>query len=246
MGHEVEQQHWRCYAYCLLGNDSHFLLETPEGHLSSEMRRLNGTYMQAFNRRHQRGGHVLQGRFASILVEKDASLLELCRYIVLNPVRAKMVRTVQAWSWSSYRATVGRASIPPWLAVTTVHRLFHRTKIGAQQRYQQFVREGMKEPSPWAQVRGEIFLGNEVFLASMAKLVKKQSLTNVPKAQTQPTRLTGEEVLAWVGQVYSLHSHEVLTRVYPVSLCRLAVAAYRERTARGRGSAFWSVPVSNL
>jgi hypothetical protein len=93
------------------------------------MRRLNGTYTQAFNRRHQQVGHVLQGRFTSILVDKDAYLLELCRYIVLNPVRAKMVRTVHAWIWSSYRAMAGRASSPPWLAVSAVHRLF---RIGGQ------------------------------------------------------------------------------------------------------------------
>ena len=215
LGREVEQQQWRCYAYCLMDNHYHLLLETPEGNLSRGMRRLNGTYTQAFNRRHERVGHVLQGRFTSILVDKDAYLLELCRYIVLNPVRAQLARTVHAWPWSSYRATAGRASIPPWLGVTTVHRLFHRTKIGAQQRYQQFVREGINEPSPWNQVRGQIFLGNEAFLAKMAKLVKKQSLKNVPKAQTQPTRLTGEEVLAKVGQVYGLHSQEVLTRAYP-------------------------------
>jgi hypothetical protein len=136
---------------------------------------------------------------------------------VLNPVRAKMVRTVQAWPWSSYCTTAGRASSPPWLAVAAVHRLFHRTKAGAQQRYQQFVREGIDEPSPWTQVRGQIFLGNEEFLADMAALVKKQSLTNVPKAQTQPTRLTGEAVLAQVGQVYGLHPHELLTRTYPAA-----------------------------
>jgi len=215
LGREVEQQQWRCYAYCLMDNHYHLLLETPEGHLSSGMRRLNGTYTQAFNRRHRRVGHVLQGRFTSILVEKEAYLLELCRYIVLNPVRAKLVRLVQAWAWSSYRATVGRAASPRWLAVDAVHRLLHRTKEGAQQRYQQFVCEGVDAPSPWTKVRGQIFLGNEAFVAKMAELVKKQSLTNVPRAQTQPTRLTGGDVLARVGQVYGLHPHEVLTRAYP-------------------------------
>ena len=215
LGLEVEQQQWRCYAYCLMDDHYHLLIETPEGNLSSGMRRLNGTYTQAFNRRHQQVGHVLQGRFTSILVDKDAYLLELCRYIVLNPVRAKMVRTVNAWIWSSYRATAGRASSLPWLAVSDVHRLFHRTKDGAQQRYQQFVREGIKEPSPWDQVRGQIFLGNEAFLAKMAKLVKKQSLRNVPRAQRHPTRLNGKEVLVRVGQVYGLDPHEILTRAYP-------------------------------
>ncbi|MCZ6799219.1 MAG: transposase [Nitrospirae bacterium] len=204
LGQEVSQQQWRCYAYCLMGNHYHLLVETPEGRLSEGMRRLNGTYTQAFNRRHGRAGHVLQGRFKSILVEKDSYLLELCRYIVLNPVRAKFVRKVHDWVWSSYRATVGRQAVPVWLEVADVLRLFHRTKATAQLRYQQFVREGVAEPSPWPQVRGQIFLGNEAFLAKMAKLVKRQSVTNVPRAQRQPTRLTGSEVLARVRQVYHL------------------------------------------
>ena len=138
------------------------------------------------------------------MVEKDSYLLELCRYIVHNPVRAKLVRKVHDWVWSSYRATAGRQAIPAWLAVAEVLRLFHRTKATAQQRYQQFVREGVAETSPWDKVRGQIFLGNEAFLTKMAKLVKRQSVTNVPRAQRQPTRLTGAEVLARVGQVYHL------------------------------------------
>ncbi len=213
LGDEVAQQHWRCYAYCLMGNHYHLLLETPEGDLSQGMRRLNGRYTQGFNRRHQRVGHLLQGRFKSILVEKEAYLLELCRYIVLNPVRAQLVRTVHAWKWSSYRATVGRAVEPRWLDVAGVHRLFHRTEAGAQSRYQQFVREGVEAPSPWAQVRGQIFLGREPFLKKMASLVKTQSLMNVPRVQTDPTRLTGEEVLVRVGQVYALAPQDLLARV---------------------------------
>ncbi len=214
LGEEVAQQHWRCYAYCLMGNHYHLLLETPEGDLSGGMRRLNGRYTQGFNRRHHRVGHVLQGRFKSILVEKDAYLLELCRYIVLNPVRAQVVRKVQDWRWSSYRATAGRVIGPRWLDVAGVHRLFHRTTAEAQQRYHQFVREGMDAPSPWAQVRGQVFLGRESFLKQMAKLVKTQSLKNVPRVQTQPTRLTGEEVLARVGRVYALTPEELLTRAH--------------------------------
>jgi len=214
LGDEVEQQHWRCYAYCLMGNHYHLLLETPEGNLSCGMRRLNGRYTQELNRRHQRVGHVLQGRFKSILVEKEGYLLELCRYIVLNPVRARVVRQVQDWRWSSYGARVGRESGPGWLDVGGVHRLFHRTKGEAQQRYLQFVREGVDAPSPWAEVRGQIFLGREPFLKTMAELVKRHSLRNVPRVQSQPTRLTGEEVLARVGRVYGLTREELFTRAH--------------------------------
>jgi len=214
-GKEVEQQHWRCYGYCLMDNHYHLLVETPEGHLSDGMRRLNGTYTQAFNRRHQRVGHVLQGRYKSILVEKEAYLLELCRYLVLNPVRARLVRQAHQWAWSSYRATVGRQAGPPWLDVGAVLRLFHRQKKVARQCYQQFVQEGVQEPSPWAQVRGQIFLGHEPFLSKMEQLVKAKSLANVPPGQTHPTRVTGEEVLVKVEQVYKIEIEALCKRVDP-------------------------------
>jgi putative transposase len=103
----VERFGWICHAYCLMDNHFHLLIETPMPNLSLGMRQLNGVYTQRFNRRHKRVGHLFQGRFKSILVEQDRYLLELCRYIVLNPVRAKMVAASEEYPWSSYRATVG-------------------------------------------------------------------------------------------------------------------------------------------
>jgi len=84
--------HWLCHAYCLMDNHYHLLLETPQGNLSAGMRQVNGVYTQRFNRRHGRVGHIFQGRFKAILVERESYLLELCRYLVLNPVRAGIVR----------------------------------------------------------------------------------------------------------------------------------------------------------
>lgn len=84
-----------------MSNHYHLLIETPQANLSKGMRQLNGVYTQAFNRLHGRVGHVLQGRFKSILVERESHLLELARYVVLNPVRANMVRSVRQWKWSS-------------------------------------------------------------------------------------------------------------------------------------------------
>lgn len=92
---------WFCHAYCLTNNHYHLLIETPDVNLSAGMRQLNGVCTQRFNRRHGRVGHVFQGRFKAILVERDRYLLELCRYIVLNPVRAKMVRDAARYEWSS-------------------------------------------------------------------------------------------------------------------------------------------------
>jgi len=115
-GQEIEQQRWICYAYCLMDNHYHLLVETPEGNLVNGMRRLNGRYTQTFNRRHGHVGHVFQGRYKSILVEKDAYLFELSRYIVLNPVRAGMVEVPEAYAWSSYQSAVGLTDSPAWLA----------------------------------------------------------------------------------------------------------------------------------
>ena len=106
---------WLCHAYCLMDNHYHLMIETPDGNLVAGMRQLNGVYTQRFNRRHKRVGHVLQGRFKAILVDRDSYLLELCRYVVLNPARAKMVPRVGDYRWSSYRATVGMIEAPSYL-----------------------------------------------------------------------------------------------------------------------------------
>lgn len=113
----VEQYRVRCHAWVLMTNHYHLLLETPDPNLSLAIRHLNGVYTQAFNRRHRRVGHLFQGRFKAIVVEKEAHLLELCRYVVLNPVRAGTVTHPRAYAWSSYRATAGQAPVPVWLTV---------------------------------------------------------------------------------------------------------------------------------
>lgn len=98
----VARCHLVLHAYCLMSNHFHLLAETLEANLSSAMRQLNGVYTQAFNRRHNRVGHVLQGRFKAIVVERDSCLLELARYVVLNPVRARLTRKAETYAWSSY------------------------------------------------------------------------------------------------------------------------------------------------
>ena len=126
-----------------MGNHYHLVIETPEPNLSRGLRRLHGTYTQWFNRRHQRVGHVLQGRFKSLLVEKERYLQELCRYVVLNPVRAGLVTEAGAWGWSSYRATVGVQAAPDWLDVAAVLSLFDSSHSVAKTAYRRFVNAGV-------------------------------------------------------------------------------------------------------
>ncbi len=158
---------WILHAYCLMDNHYHLLIETPDANLSKGMRQLNGVYTQRFNRHHDQVGHVFQGRYKAILVEKESYLLELARYIVLNPVRAQMVRSAKDWSWSSYRATAGLIKSEKWLTVDWILSVFAVRKTTAEKRYREFVSEGRNQPKPWEQLRNQIYLGSDKFVDAM-------------------------------------------------------------------------------
>ncbi len=110
-----------------MDNHYHLLLETPEANLARGMGRLNGVYTQWFNRPHRRVGHVLLGRYQAVVVQKDNHLLELCRYVLLNPLRAGRVVRVEQWGWSSYRPTAGTAPELRWLTTDWVLGQFGRS-----------------------------------------------------------------------------------------------------------------------
>ena len=179
---------WICHAYCLMGNHYHLLLETPEANLSAGMRQLGGVYTQRFNRRHRRVGHVFQGRYKAIVVERNSYLLELCRYVVLNPVRAGMVADAGDWPWSSYPTMLGKAACPTWLACDGMLRLFGKTRRVAVAQYVDFIRAGVGLPSIWGAVRGQVFLGGDAFLAVMQKVLVDDgdALAEIPRAQRRP------------------------------------------------------------
>jgi len=181
----VSRHGWLCHGYCLMNNHYHLLVETPKPTLCSGMRQLNGVYTQAFNREHKRVGHLFQGRYKAILVEKEAHLLELCRYVVLNPLRVKDRSRVDQWKWSSYRATVGLARAEESLTIDWILSQFGSRRSQAQQRYGEFVREGLGE-RPWEGVRGQIVLGGEEFVEKHAG--GGGSLEEVPQGQRNPVR----------------------------------------------------------
>jgi len=209
LGDQVQQHGWICYAYCLMDNHYHLLFETPEANLCRGMQRLNGCYTQQFNRRHRHAGHVFQGRYKSILVEKEAHLLELCRYIVLNPVRAGMAADAGQWIWSSYADTAGDRGPPAWLAVDEVLSLFAGHLATARNRYRIFVREGVHADSPWRRLRGQIYLGDDQFIGHAQYMIDCQHLDNdIPSAQKHPARPVADEVLAEICRVYRLDSKQ--------------------------------------
>lgn len=175
---------WVCHAYCLMGNHYHLLVETPDGNLSRGMRQLNGVYTQRFNRAHGRVGHVFQGRYKAIIVQKESHLLELARYIVLNPVRARMVRSAKDWPWSSYRATAGQGEAPAWLCTDWLLSAFAAEYQEALEGYRAFVAAGKNQPSPWQGLRHQIFLGSDTFVEEMQRRIDApRALREVPAAQ---------------------------------------------------------------
>lgn len=186
-----ERFNWVCHAWCQMTNHYHILIETPEANLAQGMRQLNGVYTQRFNRAHARVGHVFQGRYKAILVERDSYLLELARYVVLNPLRAKMVKRLEAWPWSSYLATCGQTASPSWLQTDWILGRFGRRCSSAIAKYVSFVHEGARLPSVWAQLQGQIYLGSEAFVKKMQSLIEnKPTLDEIPRVQrralTQP------------------------------------------------------------
>lgn len=215
LAREVGQQQWRLYAYCLMNNHYHLLIETPEGNLIDGMRRLNSVYSQKFNRRHGEVGHVLQGRYKSIVVDRDSYLLELCRYVVLNPVRAGQVDRASNWRWSSYRATEGTENSESWLDVDAVLGCFSPRRSAAIAAYRRFVAEGIRRPSPWKDLRGQIWLGREPFLNRMSELVVKKAERDIPQPQTRPTRPKAAEVIDAVCEAYGLREEDLDRRRVP-------------------------------
>ena len=184
LGSVVVRFGWRIHAYCLMENHYHLLAETPQTNLSRGMGWLNGVYTQRFNRRHERVGHVFQGRFKAILVERDSYLLELARYIVLNPGRAGLASAPEGWRWSSYRATAGEQAAPRWLSVNWILDQFGNSEMPAQNRYRQFVTAGLDQASPWHNLRGQVLLGTEPFVQALApRLAAVQDMTETPRAQ---------------------------------------------------------------
>jgi putative transposase len=180
----VFRYNWLCHAYCLMDNHYHLVVETPEANLSKGMRQLNGMYTQASNRRHRRGGHLFQGRFKGILVDKENYYLTLVRYVVLNPVRAGMVKRTGAWGWSSYRATAGECPSPAWLATDVVRSYFAKRRSTACQRYRQFVAEGIGQESVWVGLRQQVYLGDEKFVHRMQKKIRVHGdELSIPKVQ---------------------------------------------------------------
>lgn len=215
------------HAYCLMGNHYHLLLETPVGNLAQIMRHIGGAYTTYFNVKRKRAGHLFQGRYKAILVDKDAYALELSRYIHLNPVRAGIVARPEEYGWSSYRPYIGLASVPAWLITDFVRGCLGGGGAGA---YRQFVTAALSRASesPFVGVVASTVLGGPDFVEKVAKshLAHRTSDRDVP-AVRRLNRPTMDHLIDIIGN--ELGSSVKLTRNVSIYFChRYSGARLRE------------------
>ncbi len=185
-----ERFNWVIHAYCQMTNHYHILVETVDGNLSRGMRQLNGVYTQHFNRRHGLNGHLYQGRYKAILVDRDSYLLELTRYVVLNPLRAGMVNQVEEWPWSSYRSVISCDNSPSWLDTDWLLSQFGKHSKVAMKNYQQFVYQGINNSSPLENVRHQLLLGSDDFVEKYHGDSNNQELREISKSQRKVLALS--------------------------------------------------------
>jgi putative transposase len=238
-------------AYCLMGNHYHFVLHTRQANLSLLMRHINGVYTQTYNRRHNKVGHLFQGRFKAILVDRDAYLLEVCRYVDLNPVRARMVRKPGSWVWSSYRAHVGEAAVPEWLDTPGLHgHLLGRPSRSAADtrraadRYARLV-ASVPDASLWdSALRQQIYLGDEGFVERMQALAEPRNSTDldIPKVQRKKVRTLAQWLTSCENReeaLYQAHtagaiSMTAIARELGLSVSRVSRLIARAEEAKGK------------
>jgi putative transposase len=185
LGDAAKRFRWSVAAYVLMTNHFHILIQTPEANLSRGMHWLAGAYAMRFNRRYGRSGHLFQGRFHSFLVDRDSYFSEVLRYVVLNPVRAKMVVHAEDYRWSSYRATAGLTPAPKWLDVSAALAPFETSLGCAQSEYAAFVCAATDSGDRlWDRAVHGIYLGAPQWITSMRKIVESRiRSTEHPKAQ---------------------------------------------------------------
>ncbi|MBI4708335.1 MAG: transposase [Candidatus Omnitrophica bacterium] len=179
-----KRYNWLCHAYCLMNNHYHLIVETLEGNLSKGMRQLNGVYTQMFNKRHKKTGHIFEGRYNAILIQIESHLLEACRYVVLNPVRAKIVQKPEDWQWSSYRGTVGLDKPHSCLTTEWILGQYSGRKKQAEEKYREFVEAGIGGETIWKELKGQCILGREEFVEGLIDYVKGyRDIKEIPKSQ---------------------------------------------------------------
>jgi putative transposase len=202
LGKTVSKSDWILTAYALMPDHFQLLIRLTSATLASGMRWLNSQYAQRFNRRHDRVGHLVHGRYRGVLVEEETYFKEVLRHVVLNPVRTGLALKPDQYPWSSHLAVVGDVVAPKWLAVSSVLEHFD----GRPERYFDFVNAGIgSDRRPWDDIVGQIYLGSERWLGDVRKrLAMKPRANEHPRLQRTPCTLDMRDVIGAVADAWSI------------------------------------------
>jgi putative transposase len=194
---------WSVTAWVLMNNHFHLVIQTPEPNLSRGMQWLNGSYAGWFNDRHDRSGHLFQGRFKAFLIEKESYFAEVLRYVVLNPVRAQIVQQPEAYRWSSYRATAGLEEAPDWLDLHEALTAFGDDRVIAQAQYREFASDQRASSDHlWDRLTNGMYLGSDAWTKRMRAIVdSRPRSTDHPIKQRAVGRPQMHAVIAAVARV---------------------------------------------
>ena len=208
----IERFNWLCHVYCLMGNHYHLIIETPDANLAKGMKYLNQVYCQFFNWKYNRVGHVLQDRYKSYIVQKGSYLLHCCRYIVLNPWEAKLVKHPAEWKWSSYRGTAGLEKPAPFLTTDWLLEIFGSDLKRAQKNYVKFIESDMNGKRSKLEYKYQIFLGSDEFAESILKRYGPfSSMTDINNTQLGFARPTLNQIFNQCKLSKEIRNHAIRT-----------------------------------
>ncbi len=241
-----ERFEFKLLAYCLMDNHVHLAIERGPVQLSRVMHTLQGSYTQWFNVRHGRVGHLFQGRYKALLIEKDRYLLALVRYIHENPVKGRIVERPQEYRWSSDRS-YRRGDGPEWLDLDGVLAQFGRGRRAAANKYRKFM--GEPDDSPYEQVETHegTVKGDEEFAQTtfrrLSEFVPKRRGVSIARVSEAVARQNGVEpaVLGRPGSYRDLARLRALTALVAREVAGHSVASvarhfHREESTLVRGT----------
>lgn len=202
------------HSYVLMDNHYHLILETPKGDLLKVMHGINSRYTAYFNRRYKRSGHLFQGRYKAI-IDKDAYLIPLSRYVHLNPVRAKIVERPEEYKWSSYRGYIGKWKEDIWIEYSWILSKFAQNKKRAWQKYKEYIEEGLKVKieSPFKNLLGQVVLGGDEFRERiMGRLEGKQMSQEIIERKRFKKKASPEGIVEAVAKTFGVEGNDIKDR----------------------------------
>lgn len=220
------------HSYVLMGNHYHLILETLQGTLLKIMHGINSSYTGYFNRRHKRSGHLFQGRYKGILVDKDAYLMQLSRYVHLNPVRARIVARPEQYKWSSYPGYIGKEKENSWVEYAWVLSKFGLDKMEARNKYRAYVEEGVTAEleSPLKNIQGQAVLGDEEFVCEIKKMLNGKILSReIVERKRLTTQLRPSEIISKVALTFGIDVNTIIEKRRRDNIARKVAIYYVQR-----------------